>query len=156
MDINDSFHSFGFALNKQIAKEVFNILPEGSPVIVIMDTDRNFLPSDPEGFSRLNIDASFLAELCGKIDDGTEPLVTQTNDSSIVSTQLVANNTNCGYIFVILDQYTPESTLANIDIIEILLNQVNLIAKLIEENHTLSELQKKNNTQFLNEQAILN
>ena len=156
MDMNDSFYSFGSALNEQIAKEAFDLLPEGGPVMVIMDTDRNCLPSDPEQFSKLNIDESFLAELCSKIDDGVEPVVTQANDSSIVSTQLVANNTNCGYIFIILCQYSPESTLVNIDIIEILLGQINLIAKLIEENHTLSELQKKHNTQCLNGQAILN
>jgi len=47
-----------------------------------------------------------------------------------------------------LPQYNPESTLINIDLIEILLSQFSLIAKLIEKNNLLYETQMKHYRAF--------
>ena len=143
MDMYDSLFSPGGVLNEQIAREIFDILPEGGPIVVIMDRDGNHWPSHPEKFSRLNISESFLRELCDKIDDGAEPVVTQVNDFSVIAAQLAAERTNCGYVIIVLPQYSPESTLINIDLIETLLNQIGLIARLIEKNNLLQELQMK-------------
>jgi len=139
----DSLSSQGCMLNEQIARQIFDLLPEQGPVMVIMDRDGNCWPSDSERFSRLNISQSFLRELCSKIDDGAEPVVTQANDCSVVASQLASEQTSCGYVIIALPQYSPESTLINIDLIETLLNQIGLIAKLIEENNSIHELQMK-------------
>jgi len=130
-------------LNEQVARQVFDILPESGPIMVIMDRDGNYWPSNTEEFSKLNISESFLRELCAKIDDGTEPLITHTNDSSIVAAQLATERTNCGYVIIALPQYNPESTMVNINLIETILSQTGLIAKLIEKNSLLYELQMK-------------
>ena len=143
MDIYDSLFSPGCMLSEQIARQIFDVLPERGPIMVIMDREGNCWPSDSEEFSKLNISESFLRELCAKIDDGAEPVVTQADDSSIVATQLATERTNCGYVIIVLPQYSPESTLINIDLIEVLLNQTGLIAKLIENNNLLHELQMK-------------
>ena len=143
MDMYDSLFSPGSVLNEQIARQIFDILPEGGPVMVITDKDGNFWPSDSERFSKLNISESFLKEIRTKIDDGAEPVITQVDDCSIIAAQLATEQTNCGYVIVALPQYGPESTLINTDLIEILLNQINLIAKLIEKNNLLYELQMK-------------
>ena len=143
MDIYDSLFSPGCMLSEQIARQIFDVLPERGPIMVIMDREGNCWPSDSEEFSKLNISESFLRELCAKIDDGAEPVVTQADDSSIVATQLATERTNCGYVVIVLPQYSPESTLINIDLIEVLLNQTGLIAKLIENNNLLHELQMK-------------
>lgn len=143
MDMYDSLFSRVGVLNEQIARQIFEILPENGPIMVIMDREGNCWPSDSERVSELNINESFLKELCDKIDDGTEPVITQVNDCSIIATQLATERTNCGYVIVALPQYSPESTLVNMDMIEILLNQVSLIAKLIEKNNLLYELQTK-------------
>ena len=143
MNMYDSLLSPGGVLNEQIARHIFDILPEGGPVVVIMDRERNCWPSDSEKFSELNLSESFLRELCAKIDDGDEPVITGSNDCSIIASQLVTERTDCGYVFIALPQYSPESTLVNIDLIEILLSQVGLIAKLIEKNNLLYELQMK-------------
>ncbi len=143
MDMYDSLFSPSGVLNEQIARQIFDILPEQGPIIVIMDRDGNCWPSDSEEFFKLNIGESLLRELCDKIDDGAEPIVTQANDFSIIATQLATERTNCGYVIIALPQYSPESTLANIDLIEILLNQIGLIARLIEKNNLLYELQMK-------------
>ncbi len=143
MDIYESLFPAGCVLNEQIARQIFDILPERGPVMVIMGGDGHCWPSDSEKFSNLNISESFLRELCAKIDDGDEPVVTQANDCSVIAAQLATEQTKCGYVVIALPQYSPESTLVNIDLIEILLNQIGLIAKLIEKNNLLYELQMK-------------
>jgi hypothetical protein len=143
MDIYDSLFSPGGVLNEQIALEIFDILPERGPIVVIRDRGGNCRPSHPEKFSKLNISEPFLGELCAKVDDGAEPVVTQVDDFSIIAAQLATERTNCGYLIIALPQYSPESTLINIDLIETLLNQTGLIARLIEKNNLLYELQMK-------------
>jgi len=143
MDMYDSLFSPSCVLNEQVARQMFEVLPEQGPVIVIVDRDGHFWPSDSERYSKLNISESFLKELQAKIDDGTEPVVTQVDDCSVIAAQLATERTNCGYVIIALPQYSPESTLINIDLIEILLNQISLIARLVEKNNLLYELQMK-------------
>ncbi len=143
MDIYESLCSPGFVLTEQIARQIFEVLPEQGPIMVIMDRDDNIWSSNSEEFAKLNISESFLKELCAKIDDGAEPIITQVNDCSVIATQLATEQNNCGYVIIALPQYSPESTLINIDLIEMLLNQVGLIAKLIEKNNLLYEVQMK-------------
>jgi hypothetical protein len=143
MNIYGSPFSPGCLLNEQIARHIFDILPESGPIVVIMDKNNNHWPSDSEKFSHLNISESLLKEVCAKIDDGTEPIITQANECSIVASQLATERTDCGYVMIVLPQYSPESALINIDLVEILLNLVGLIARLIEKNNLLYELQMK-------------
>ena len=144
MDIHESLLSPAFVLNEQIARQLFEVLPEQGPIILIMDRNGNTWPSDSEEFDKLNISESHIKEICTNINDGVEPVVTQVNDCSIIAAQLATERSNCGYIIITLPQYSPESTLINIALIETLLNQFNLIAKLIENNYLLYESQLKN------------
>ena len=148
MNLHESLSSKSFILNEQIARQVFEILPEQGPILLIMDRDGHSWPSDSEEFAKLNMSESFLKELRAKIDDGAEPVVTQLNDCSIVAAQLATERSNCGYVIMALPQYNPESTLINIDLIEILLSQFSLIAKLIEKNNLLYETQMKHYRAF--------
>jgi hypothetical protein len=143
MDLHESLSSTGFMLNEQIARQVFDVLPEQGPILLIMDRDGHRWPSDSEEYAKLDISEPFLEELCAKIDDGAEPVITQINDCSIAATQLATDRSNCGYVIIALPQYGPESTLINIDLIELLLNQFSLIVKLIEKNNLLYEVQMK-------------
>ncbi|MHC4123398.1 MAG: hypothetical protein ACYSSI_07480 [Planctomycetota bacterium] len=146
----------GQQLNKQIAIQMFEILNDEGLIMVIMDREGYFWASNPDRFSQIGIDESFLKELNDKIDDGDEPVVTQLNDNSVIATQLATDKTNCGYVIIILPHYTPESALINIDLIEMVLNQINLIAKLIEKNSLLYELQMKHHQMYSSEQAAMN
>jgi hypothetical protein len=143
MNIYESLSSPSFVLNEQIARQVFEVLPERGPLVLIMDRRGNSWPSDSEGFAKLNISESFLKELRGKIDDGAEPVVTQADDCSIIAAELTTEQSDCGYVVVALPNYSPESTLVNIDLIEMLLNQFSLIARLIEKNNLLYEAQMR-------------
>ncbi|MHC4097064.1 MAG: hypothetical protein ACYSU3_13535 [Planctomycetota bacterium] len=143
MDICEPQLSRSSVLNEQIAGEIFDILPEDGPIVIIVGKDGNHWVSDSVNFSRLKINESFLKRLCTTIDDGDEPVVTQVNDFGVVASQLATEETNCGYVIIVLPQYNSESTLINIGLIEMLLNQIGLIARLVEKNDLACELQMK-------------
>lgn len=156
MNAFDSLFSPDSALNEQIARQIFDVLPESGPIMIIIGKDGNYWPSDSEAFAALNISETFIKELCDKIDDGDEPVMSQHEEVSLIATQLSTEKTNCGYVIIALPQYSPESTLVNIDLIEIALNQVNLVARLIEKNAQLYELQIKNFSLYEQGQANSN
>ncbi|MHC4573933.1 MAG: hypothetical protein ACYS76_07355 [Planctomycetota bacterium] len=156
MDMYDSLFSPGSVLSEQIARQLFDVLPEGGPVVVLVGRDGRLWPSDSERFSKLNVSESFLRGLRAKVDDGVEPVVSQLDGCSVVGCQLATERTNCGYVVILLPQYSPESTLINIDLIEILLNQIGLIAKMIEKNSLLYELQMKHFNVYSQSEAVLN
>lgn len=141
MDIYESRLSRSGMLNEQIAGELFDILPEDGPIVMIIGKDGNYQLSDPERFSKLNISEPFLKGVCSKVDDGAEPVITGINDFGIVASQLSTVETNCGYVIIALPQYSCESTLTNFGLIEMLLNQIELIANLVEKNGQGRELQ---------------
>ncbi len=143
MDTVGAAYSQDCVLCEQIARQVFDILPEDGPVVVIVSKKGSHWPSDAEGFTKLGITDGFIKDLCTKVDDGVEPVITQVNDFSIVATALATERTNCGYIIIALPNYSPESTLANITLVEILLSQIGLIAHLIEKNNLLYERQMR-------------
>jgi len=143
MDMYESLISDSSVLNEQIAKELAGIVPEQGPIMAILDREGNCWSSHRERFAELHISEAFLKEVCAKIDDGAEPVITQVDDFSIIGAQLATECTNCGYVVIVLPQYSPESTLINIDLIEMLLNQIGLMAKLIEKNNQLRECSMK-------------
>ena len=143
MDTYEPQLSRSSELNEQIAREIFDILGEDGPVLIILDREGNRWLSDSAKFSELSISDSFLKELCSKIDDGAEPVVTQLNDIGIVAVDLAIEETHCGYVVMALPQYNIESTMINFGLIELLLNQFRLIARLIEKKELTSELQMK-------------
>ncbi|MEN6576658.1 MAG: hypothetical protein ABFD90_09965 [Phycisphaerales bacterium] len=126
-------------LTEQVAREVFDVLPEQGLMLVIMDRDGSYWPSHPEEFAGMGIGDEFLRDLRAKVDDGAEPVITQVGEASVTMAQLATDQTNCGYVVVILPRYSPESTLTNLDLVETLLNQVTLIARLVEKTSILTQ-----------------
>ena len=143
MDIFGSSYSQNCILNEQIARQIFDLLPEDGLMMVIISKEGNCWPSNAEGFTKLNISDGYIKEMCAKIDDGQEPIITNINDFSLVVMGLATERSDCGYIMIVLPNYSPESTMVNIGLIEILLSQVGLIAHLIEQNNLLYERQMK-------------
>lgn len=141
--MKDLLLSSNCTLNEQVAREIFDTLPENGPIMIIMDKEGNSWINNPEEFSKLRIDESFLRDISAKIDDGAEPVISQANECSIIAAQLATEQTDCGYVIIALPQCDPKTTLINIDLIEALLNQTGLIVKLIENNNLLGELQMK-------------
>lgn len=143
MNSNDILSSPGAVLIEQISRQIFDILPEGGPILVIRDSKGNCWPSDSARFADLNLNESVLSALCSKITDGDEPVISSHNDSSIVGVQLATDRTKCGYVLIVLPQYSPESCLANIELVEMLVELIGLVARLVEKNDLLYELQAR-------------
>jgi len=156
MNLCDSFFSPAAGLVEQVGRQVFAVLPEDGPIVIIMDHQGNFWPSDSESFAALNISHSFLQDICSRIDDGVEPVISAEADCSIVAAELATERTNCGYVIIVLPHYNPESTLANINLIEMLLNQVVLIAGLTEKNNLLCEQQAGRVSEYSHGSASIN
>jgi hypothetical protein len=138
MDLCNTNVSDTHTLTEQIAREVFDVLPERGPMLVIMDRDGSYWPSHPEEFAALNLGESLLGDLRAKVDDGAEPVITQVGETSVTVAQLATDQTNCGYVVVILPRCSPESILTHIDLVEALLSQVTLIARLVEKTAALA------------------
>ena len=143
-------------LTDQITHRIFEILPERGPLILIMDADGNSRSSNPEEYARLNVDESFLQDICVAIDDGVEPVVTSSNDCGVFAGQLATEENNYGYVFILIPKYTPESTLLNIDLIEMLLNQICFIAELVEKNNLHYNVQMKQYSLWGQSKSALN
>lgn len=156
MDMYDWLCSSRGALNEQVAEEVFGILPDGGPLLVILDGEGNFWASDSERFCCLNMGEGFVQDLQSRINDGGEPVVTQIDDCSVAAAQLSTERTHCGYVMVILPEQGPECMLANIGLVEVLLNQMSLIARLIERNNVQHELQIKQFSVYSQGEAVSN
>jgi len=139
MDTCDAMFSSTYVLNEQIARQVFEMLPERGPILVIMDREGNYWPSNSEEFAKLNLNETLLRDLRAKVDDGAEPVITQVGETSVTIAQLATDQTNCGYLVILLPRYSPESALTNIDLVEALLSQITLIARLVEKSSLLNK-----------------
>lgn len=139
MELCNTKTSDTHVLSELIAREVFDVLPEQGLMLVVMDRDGSHWSSHPEEFARMGVGDEFLQDLRAKVDDGAEPVITQVGEASVTMAQLATDRTNCGYVIVILPRHSPESTLGNIDLVETLLNQITLIARLVEKTSTLTQ-----------------
>lgn len=136
-------------LNEKIARQLFNSLPENDMVFLITDRNNNRWPSNSEAFAELNVDDGYLNLILEKIDDGDEPVISQTEDYTLIASALNTDRTCCGYIIIFMKQSNPEQAIVNIDLLETIISQVNLIASLVEKNSLLYELQYKNQASSL-------
>jgi len=139
MDTYDEMFSASYILNEQIARQVFELLPEQGLVVAIMDREGNCWPSNTEEFARIKLDETVLQELRAKVDDGVEPAVAQSGDVSVSAAQLATEQTNCGYVLVALPRSDAKSNAVEMNLLEALLSQIMLVARLIEHNSLLTQ-----------------
>ncbi len=143
MNMYEAMFSPSSLLNEKVARQIFDVLGDNGPVMLIIDREGHQWPSDSDAFIKLNICQSYLDEICAQIDDGVEPVITQTTDCMVAASELATDRTKCGYILVFVQADKQQQNLVNHDLLEIMINQVNLIARLIEKNSLLYELQVK-------------
>ncbi len=141
MDTRNRGISTHSAVNDQIAREVFDALPERGPIVVLMDRAGHCWSSHPQEYAKLNISPALVADLRAKVDDGAEPIFTHTQDTSLTMAQLPTENPGCGYVLIAIPRCRSELTQTHIDLIESLLSQIALVAVLTEHNHLLKERQ---------------
>ena len=143
MDIYDSLFTVNSAMNDQIAHEIFELLPADGPVLAIIDKQGNIWASDTEKLALLNVDQEWLGSICSRVDDGSEPVVSQWNGWGIVVGELATDQKKLGYVVIAMEAHSPEATLTKLDLVEIIFSQFNLIARLIENGQRMSQLHMK-------------
>jgi len=144
MDACDAMLSAVYRLNEQIARQVFEALPEGGLVVAIMDGSGNCWPSDSEAFARLGLDDVLLGELRARVDDGADPVRAPAGEAMVTVTQLATEQTNCGYLVLAEPPRGGGApTRTHQDLVEALLGQITLVARLIEQGSRMSETQMR-------------
>lgn len=139
MDMYETMFSASYVLNEQIARQVFEMLPERGPVVVIMDRHGNCWPSNSEEFAKLSLSEALLQDLRAKVDDGVEPVAVRLGDACVTAAQLATEQTNCGYVVAALSRPGSKSSVSDIDLLEALLSQIALVARLVEQNSLLTQ-----------------
>jgi hypothetical protein len=141
MDMCNTESSASDVLSEQVARQVFESLPEQGVIVAIVGPDGTRRPSDPEEFARLGLDESAIAELRVRVDDGAEPVTTRIGDASIAMAQLTGEHVNLGYVIVAVPRYGAKSSGSDISLVEALLGQISLVARLVEKNALLGAAQ---------------
>jgi hypothetical protein len=144
MNLYDGLATPSCVLNEQVARQIFDTIGEDSLVVLIVDLDGHHWPSDSQAYAKLQIDDSLLNDIRGRINDGFEPVIVRQKNYTIVAAELATERTRCGYVALLLPNKQSETSQTEIGLLEILISQINLVAKLIEKNILLYELQNRN------------
>jgi len=139
----DAMFSADEALKAQVAAEVFDTLSERGPILALMDRGGNCWSSHPELFATLGPGPELLEDLWAKVDDGAEPATAQIGDTTVMVAQLATEQTNCGYLVLVVPRSSAEWAQINLDLVEALFGQVTLIAQLFEKSRCLNEAQAR-------------
>jgi hypothetical protein len=131
----------------QIARMVFDSFESTDFVVAILGRDGSCISSRPEVFGKVFPEQRLLDELCVKIDDGCEPLITRIDSYLVAAASLTSGfaccgasrRDNIGYAVILLPAGTSEKSIEYLDFVEIILEQFSLIAGLIERNQQLKD-----------------
>ncbi len=124
-------------LFEQIGRRVLETIGEDGPLVAILDGEGNCWSSDEQRFNPVAEQRQLLDAFCGQIGDGCEPFVGSIDGWEVVGTQLHTERMRCAYVLIGLAGFDRDSTVANMPLIEMLLNQINVIAALIDNNNQL-------------------
>jgi hypothetical protein len=124
---------------EQIAELIFNKFADTDIALAILGRDGSFIANKPEVFGKVFPAHRLLAELCAKIDDGCEPLISQVDGHFVAASDISTDSGSIGYAVMLLPNDRPEKSIEYHDFIEIILEQFSLIAGLVELNQQLTD-----------------
>jgi hypothetical protein len=119
---------------EKIAEQFFPVLDEDGPSVVFFDGNGKYLTSDKEKALFILADTQMIGHICTCLDDGADPVICSVNGCTVAVSHLVTDAAEYGYILLVLPNHTPESAVANSDIIDIVLNQAGLIARMVDSD----------------------
>ncbi|MDD5134513.1 MAG: hypothetical protein PHP01_03770 [Phycisphaerae bacterium] len=126
----------------QITEMMFDNLDSTDIVLAVLGRNGSCVSNRPEIFTKVFADQKLHENLCCKIDDGAEPVISKVDDCLVVASSLCAGIKNLGYVVMLLPGYSPEKSFEYLDFIEIIMNQFSLLAGVIEENRQLSNMDR--------------
>jgi len=143
MDIYNSLFSSSTMLNEQMARIVSELISPDGPLVAILGPDGLCRVNNESVFGQIFADEAFLDRICANIDDGDDPLIVPVDGFTVIATQLIAENANCGYLIVALEDTSCAGQPPNLSLIGLLVNQFTAIAELAAKNNRLHHLQLK-------------
>jgi hypothetical protein len=133
MNLFDAISTSNDLVTGQIAGNIFSALTEDGPALVIIDRHGHRYSSEPDALAARNITDEAIKDLCARIDDGFEPIITKNGETTLIGSHLSTDRCNYGYALLLMRNYCPVSAMANIALIETILAQMNLVARLTEK-----------------------
>lgn len=128
-------------IGRQFMGAVAELADTEGPAFVYVTADYTITSSNPVRTGFLSDGSELVRRLCGRIDDGDDPCVSDVQTGCLVGTQLQTEQGHCGYFFAFLPGYSNEILQANMELAEVILAQAQLIWRLIEKNNKLHHMQ---------------
>ena len=126
----------------RIASMVFDSFEGTDFIVAILGRTGSYVASKLDVFESVFADQRILDELCRRIDDGHEPLITHIDSYLLAASALTSGFDNIGYVVILLPVDTSEKSIDCLDFLEIILNQCSLLAGLVDQNQQLSQSSK--------------
>ena len=131
---------------EQTAQMMFNNIDCSDIVLAVLGRDGSCTSSRPDVFAKVFANQGLLRDLCSKIDDGCEHLISRIDDCLIIGSSLSSGADSIGYVIMLLPGYSPEKSFEYLDFIEIIMEQFSLLAGVIEQNQHLAGLSQSAQT----------
>ncbi len=139
-------------INK-IAQMVFDSFGDTDIVIAIIARSGSYVSNRLDIFERIFAERSLLDELCRRVDDGCEPLISQIDGYLVAASGLSSGFDGIGYAIMLLPACSFGQS-EHLDFgfdsahhfIEIILEQFSVIAGLIEQNQQLKDYSETEKT----------
>lgn len=154
MNIYDTLFSASDMFSEQVARQVFDTIGEDGPFVTIIDESGVCQSSDETRFGEVFDDTAVLNNLLSRIGDGCGPVTACINDCGVIAGQLRVGMGHHGHVIIGLNGYSIDSTVANYDLGEMLLNQINTIASLLDKCNQLHHRQLNQSSQSISTESL--
>ena len=117
----------------RLFKILESCLPEDGADLILIDRDTASWTSSSDACDRLlDADPSIIERMTSRIDDGDEPALTRLDQGYLVGTHLRMQDSEYGYVLLMLDHVNPESLRQSWPLIEMGMSQMQCVAGLME------------------------
>jgi len=115
-----------------LIKVLGSCLPEDGMDLILIDRSRFCWTSDAVTYDTLIEGTPILEDMISRINDGDEPALTRVGDVFLVGAHLWTPRFDYGYAMLMFSHVNDESLLQNWSFVEVVLNQMQCIAGLLE------------------------
>ena len=119
-------------LMQEVANRLRGCFDSSEIDMLLFDASGNLQAGNTEILGGLGANQQLFKNICSRIDDGDEPIVSQIDGVGIVASGISGRNASLGYVFILLPGYSPERTIGSLDFLEIIISQVSMNVETIE------------------------
>lgn len=117
----------------RIARIVLESFEETEIILGIVDREGCWVSNKPDVFEQVISDPMMLDDMCRKIDDGCEPLLSH-KDTYLIGGGAINDS---GYAILLVPNYSAEKSAAYNDFVEIVLSQIAMLSeKVLPDSQT--------------------